>query len=161
MSRPALRGRPEHAQPRSNSGRQDRAPSAAKALFLFVRPPSLPLPLQRAPRPAWKQHTPVSGDASSCAMGPVKPLFWFAYSFLSRVIEGDGPENNTHGAKRVREERKPREGLVTDAGHCSAPTLSHQPSGYPDSTQQRKGAESADKTNLRIKVMHEGTLRTP
>lgn len=99
-----------------------------------VRRPS-PLPLRRAPRPAWKQHTPVSGDASSCVMAPVKPLFWFACSFLSRVIEGDGPENNTHGAKkRVREERKPREGLETDAGHCSAPTLSHQPSGYLDST---------------------------
>lgn len=88
---------------------------------LFVRPTSLPPPLQRAPRPAWKQHAPVSGDASSCAVGPVKPLFWFAHSFLSRVTEGDGPENNTHGAKRVGEEGKPREGLVTDAGHCSAP----------------------------------------
>lgn len=119
MSRPALRGRPEHARPRSNSGRQDRAPSAAKALVLFVCPSNFPpfasSESASAARPAWKQHTPVSGDASSCVIGPVKPLFWFAYSFLSRVIEGDGPENNMHGAKCVREERKPREDLVTDA----------------------------------------------
>lgn len=157
-----MRGRPEHAQPRSNSGRQDRRPQLPRLCFcLFARPASLPPPLQR-----WPQRLGLPGNsARRCQVMlpparcvPERLCFGLGCSFLYPVVEGNRPENNTDGAKCVREEGKLRVVLETDAGHCSVTALSHQPSCYLDNTatlnprQQRKMAESTYRMDLRIEM---------
>lgn len=142
------------------------------SVCLLVRlpslPPSLPPPLQRWPR----RLGPPGNSARRCQVMlpparcvPERLCFGLGRSFLYPVVEGNRPENNTDGAKCVREEGKLRVVLVTDAGHCSVTALSHQPSCYLDNTttlnprQQRKMAESAYRMDLRFKMTQKLKVR--
>lgn len=78
VSRPALTGRPGHAWPRSNCGRQDRAhgsacPQLPRSVCVgFPRSASTGMASAARPLLRLQQHTRVSGDLSSADVSEVR-----------------------------------------------------------------------------------------